>query len=58
MQHSRYFTSISRTKLKQSCIDPDTSCWESVQQIRETPESYYQPAVILLDAVMKKHSSN
>ncbi|MNW41011.1 hypothetical protein D3C74_181370 [compost metagenome] len=49
-----YSTIISRKKLKDSCSDPD-STWQSTEEIRETPESYYQPAVELLDTILKKH---
>lgn len=49
-----YYTAISRKKLKHSLTEPDESYWQSTSQVRETPESYYQPAVELLDTMHKR----
>ncbi|MUT64932.1 hypothetical protein [Paenibacillus sp. NEAU-GSW1] len=57
MQIARFHTSISRDKLKQSVITPDTYKWGKTNQIQETHESYYQPAVELLDAISKKQNN-
>jgi hypothetical protein len=51
-----YFTIISRKKLKQSCSEPDSSSMQSNEQVKETPEQYYQPAVELLNTILKKTS--
>jgi len=56
MQLARYRTSISRDKLKNCRYDPDASEWEKIQQVRETPEQYFQPAVAFLNAVLGKSS--
>ncbi len=53
-----YFTIISRKKLKHFCTDPDSSSWQSARQVRETPESYFQPAVELLNTILKKHHNH
>ncbi|MGG1616702.1 hypothetical protein ACIFQM_24260 [Paenibacillus sp. NRS-1782] len=49
-----YLTRISRHKLKQFCTDPDASSWMSADQVRETTTSYYQPAVEMLDIILKR----
>ncbi|MNV57392.1 MULTISPECIES: hypothetical protein [Paenibacillus] len=51
-----YFTIISRKKLKQSCTEPDSSSMQSAEQVMETPEQYYQPAVELLNTILQKIS--
>ncbi|MHB0862656.1 hypothetical protein ACYCS5_15775 [Paenibacillus sp. SEL3] len=49
-----YSTRISRRKLKQFCTDPDASSWLTSDQVRETTTSYYQPAVEMLDTILKR----
>ncbi|GAB7057300.1 MULTISPECIES: hypothetical protein [Paenibacillus] len=54
MQLARYRTCITRDSLKRYTHASDGTDWEKLQQIRETPEQYFHPTVVLLNAVLKK----
>lgn len=55
MQMARYRTRIARDKLAKYRHDPDMTDWQKADQVRESPEQYYQPAVELLDTILKRH---
>ncbi|MGO4734269.1 hypothetical protein [Paenibacillus sp. 2KB_22] len=54
MRITNYRIQISRDKLKKAIHDPDTSAWDLVGQVRETPEQYFQPAVATLAAIHRQ----
>ncbi|MBP1157690.1 MULTISPECIES: hypothetical protein [unclassified Paenibacillus] len=54
MQIARLHTCISREKLKSNSTEPDKITNEAIDQVRETPESYFQPTVEMLNAMLTK----
>lgn len=47
----RYTTQISRKKLANYRHEPDAAGLKAIEQVCETQEDYYQPAVEVLDAI-------
>jgi len=57
MKVVQYSTRISRKKLSMYSHEPDETSLGTIEQVRETTEGYYQPAVAILDAIYREVSS-
>ncbi len=49
-----YTTRVSRQNLNQYATQPDSFSWKKSDKTRETPENYYEPAIELLDKILKR----
>ncbi len=53
--NAKYHTRITRKNLMNECQEIEVIEWQHDESIRELPEPYYQPAVELLQSILKKN---